>query len=738
MLSGNLLYYFEAENSPKPQGIVTLEGALAQLAGQFQFKGQECIAVKTKTGRCFYFYGSKSENASWFEVIKSVPSVTALSVGAPNLTEGTSSASLGVSSPASPPSPGEGSSRNLVTLADLPEGKEGLVEPARALGVTDAVNALMGSLPPDVQVVWLSVLSAACKARETEDALKGSRASLAAAGQALEAQKAAAAELMKEAGDGPIAEKLKALVEGAAGAATLAGASDAYESGRADAEAALGKLRLEFNESLKTAVEQAERETEARKDTEFKTQLEAAVAAARAAERAETTAAQTAAGGSSAEWQTRMDEAVAAARTAAAAEKEDEINELLRRIAGLESQAKAAAESAGSASSEAELSAKLASCQGQLEQVGKQLELALVKAESGRQEIAGKDARVRQLETELTQVSAKLQKAMQDSAEEYVKSVKMDQEQKRLRERLDKMMAAEKYMGFQADEIMQAKANFLKMKDKAEAAAATAALLERELMSAREVARASEEAAGAREAAEGEARRAHEELARVAAEKAALEEKLRANAGATADADAAAQLEAALAAARTQASQAEKAAEAATQSASRLGKSLAAIVNTTREALQLNKDRAAMVAGDALDMFSFRDELRAGVEAAGKEAAARADAAAVFQRQSLEKKVRELEDSLKSAAEEKAGLEKELAESEHTEERVKSDLTVYMTKCREFELEKKTAEEKAERLDSRVHQLEMALAEAKAKLYNLTSPAAPDSVSKGPPPAPAE
>lgn len=731
MLNTNLLYYFESESSAAPSGIVQLDGCVIQLSKQMQFKGQECVAIKTKTGRCFYFYGSSYENKSWYDAIRAIPNVKLMDANAGDLTESSSSAS-GASVSAAPPS----APSMAMTLADMPEGKK-LLDPARELGVTDAVNSLMTSLPPDVQVVWLQVLSAACKSRETEDNLATSQAKLAAAGEALESQKQAAAALaLSFSENAEVSEKLKSLVDGAAGAATLAGASDAYSAGRADAEAQISALRLEFESSLVQARATSERETEVRLEAAFAQQLEAAVAAARAAEKASLFEAS--ASGSQAEWEARVETAARDARTAEAAKYEDETNELLRRIAGLEASLKQQSAGAASSGTEAELRQALAVCQGQLSQVGTQLELALVKAESGRLEAAGKESRVRQLETELSGLTTKLNKQTQEHAEEYVKMVKLEQEQKRLRERLDKAASAEKYMGFQADEIMQAKANYLKMKDQAEEFKRINEALERELLNAREMARGGEETSGAREAAEREAQRALDDLERVRADKAELEQQLAriqaaseesAGSAGAVTAEMTRALESQVETLRAETSKAISAEQSATQNFSRLSKTLAAVVNTVREALNV-KDRVPMVAGDALDMFAFRDELRQNIEAVSREAAARAEATEVFARKSVEKKMRELEGEILRLNEEKAGLEKELTESDINEERTKRDVTAWMTRANELEGEKKSGEDKILRLDSRVHQLEMNLAEAKAKLYNLSTPHPPEPTVK--------
>jgi hypothetical protein len=733
MLNTNLLYYFESESSAAPSGIVQLDGCVIQLSKQMQFKGQECVAIKTKTGRCFYFYGSSYENKTWFDAIRALPNVKLMDANAGDLTESSSSSSAsGASISAAPPS----TPSMAMTLADMPEGKK-LLDPARELGVTDAVNALMTSLPPDVQVVWLQVLSAACKSRETEENLANSQAKLAAAGEALESQKRAAAALaLSFSENAEVSEKLKSLVDGAAGAATLAGASDAYSAGRADAEAQISALRLEFEASLIQARATTERETEVRLEAAFAQQLEAAVAAARAAEKASLF--ETSASGSQAEWEARVETAARDARTEEAAKHEDETNELLRRIAGLEASLKQ--QSAGDASSgtEAELRQALAVCQGQLSQVGTQLELALVKAESGRLEAAGKESRVRQLETELSALTTKLNKQTQEHAEEYVKMVKLEQEQKRLRERLDKAASAEKYMGFQADEIMQAKANYLKMKDQAEEFKRINEALERELLNAREMARGGEETSGAREAAEREAQRALDDLERVRADKAELEQQLAriqaaseesAGSAGAVTAEMTRALESQVETLRAETSKAISAEQSATQNFSRLSKTLAAVVNTVRESLNV-KDRVPMVAGDALDMFAFRDELRQNIEVVSREAAARAEATEVFARKAVEKKMRELEGEILRLNEEKAGLEKELTESDINEERTKRDVTAWMTRANELEGEKKAAEDRINRLDTRVHQLEMNLAEAKAKLYNLSTPHPPEPAVK--------
>jgi hypothetical protein len=735
MLNTNLLYYFESETSAAPSGIVQLDGCVIQLSKQMQFKGQECVAIKTKTGRCFYFYGSSYENKSWYDAIRAVPNVKLMDANAGDLTETTSTTTTstsGSSISAAPPS----TPSMAMTLAEMPEGKK-LLDPARELGVTDAVNSLMTSLPPDVQVVWLQVLSAACKSKETEENLANSQAKLAAAGEALESQKRAAAALaLSFSENAEVSEKLKSLVDGAAGAATLAGASDAYSAGRADAEAQISAIRLEFEASLVQARASAESETESRLEIAFAQQLEAAVAAARAAEKAAIF--ESSASGSQAEWEARVETAARDAKEAEAAKYADETNELLRRIAGLEASLKQ--QSVGSTSgTEAELRQSLAVCQGQLSQVGTQLELALVKAESGRLEAAGKESRVRQLEGELSALTTKLNKQTQEHAEEYVKMVKLEQEQKRLRERLDKAASAEKYMGFQADEIMQAKANYLKMKDQADEFKRINEALERELLNAREMARGGEETSGAREAAEREAQRALDDLERARADKAELEQQL-ARMQAASDssstesigavtAEVTRALESQVETLRAEVSKAISAEQSATQNFSRLSKTLAAVVNTIREALNI-KDRVPMVAGDALDMFAFRDELRQNIETVSREAAARAEATEVFARKAVEKKMRELEGEILRINEEKIGLEKELQENDINEERTKRDVTAWMTRANELEGEKKAAEDRVSRLDARVHQLEMNLAEAKAKLYNLSTPHPPEPAAK--------
>ena len=98
----------------------------------------------------------------------------------------------------------------------------------------------------------------------------------------------------------------------------------------------------------------------------------------------------------------------------------------------------------------------------------------------------------------------------------------------------------------------------------------------------------------------------------------------------------------------------------------------------------------------------------------------------MFARQALEKRAGGLEEKLAALGEEKAGLEAELGEHDEAEERMKRDITAWMTRARELEEEKKGLDERAGRLDGRVHQLEMALAEAKAKLYNVARPLEPN------------
>ena len=93
-------------------------------------------------------------------------------------------------------------------------------------------------------------------------------------------------------------------------------------------------------------------------------------------------------------------------------------HELLRRIAGLESSLKHKSSAApGAAGDVAALQQQLAAAQGQLSEVGTQLELALVKAESSRQESASKAARVRELEAAAQATSAKLNKVQQELAD---------------------------------------------------------------------------------------------------------------------------------------------------------------------------------------------------------------------------------------------------------------------------------------------------------------------------------
>ena len=107
MLVGSLLHYFENDDSKNPQGegccvcaclpflgewthhpplpftgIVLLDGATVQLAKQTKLRGMpECVVIRTKTQRCFYFQGSSGENARWFDAIKAVPGVTAAASG---------------------------------------------------------------------------------------------------------------------------------------------------------------------------------------------------------------------------------------------------------------------------------------------------------------------------------------------------------------------------------------------------------------------------------------------------------------------------------------------------------------------------------------------------------------------------------------------------------------------------------------------------------------------------------
>jgi chromosome segregation ATPase len=95
-------------------------------------------------------------------------------------------------------------------------------------------------------------------------------------------------------------------------------------------------------------------------------------------------------------------------------------------------------------------------------------------------------------------------------------------------------------------------------------------------------------------------------------------------------------------------------------------------------------------------------------------------------RQSVEKKAQALEEQIKQLQAVKQGLEAELEENEATEARMKKTQAEWVQRCRELEVDKKAGEDKCARLDARIAQLEMSLAEARAKLYNVSNPANPE------------
>lgn len=845
MLCSNLLYYFEAESSIKPQGIVQLDGSLIQKAPQKQFKNQECIVIKTKAGRCFYFYGSAYENKAWFDLIRVVPGVTV--VGATTDLE-----SKEVEAAVAAVEDAEIQQAITASQADLDEDKttgdgEGLtvvtlpaakrkLDASTDLGVTDAVNAMMTSLPPDIQVVWLRVLTAACRSREVEDELSSNKASLTASQEALAAQKAAAIELANSISNDPnLRDRLAALGEGVSGAATMAGTSDAYEQGRQDGrnekETELRSLRDEFDLRLRKAVDEAETNTQKRMEAEMHETVEAMRNAERVARREiEQKATETA----TAEAAARQEETIRLAIAKAVGEKEESIADLQRRLAGAEAVVAEQSKKSGSNEDVSTLRSNLANTEAQLKQVGTQLELLRVKAEGDIQALNGRDTRIKQLENDLASAIARADKASTDAANEFVKVTKLENEMKRLNTRLAKADQAEKYATFQADEIMQAKANYLNARDEADRyrksldtlraefdatraeletvrgslknAAATAAQVNAEQQAnvlrdavAQAVSQEQKKTAHVTEQleevraelnktkvllAESKSQISTLEAAVERAQKHAQELEAAISAAASknvqstgideathasvvsardvalADAsDARAslaiesnrvkeltneltivkdelakahelctntkqELENTQNALTTAKAEVATAAESANANVVRLQKSLAGVVNMARESVGV-KGAEPQQPGATVDLFGFRDSLRTAVENACKEAADKEKSNSTFARGALEKKITAAEERIQNLMEEKQGLEAELQEHDEAEERMKRDITAWMARARELEETNKGLEEKAGRLDSRVHQLEMSLAEAKAKLYNVSKPLEP-------------
>jgi len=841
MLCSNLLYYFEAETSVKPQGIVQLDGSFIQKASQKQFKNQECIVIKTKAGRCFYFYGSSYENKAWFDLIRVVQGVTV--VGASTSLEESKEIEAAVNAveeseiqqALTASRADDGDSLTIVTLP--PAGKRKL-DASTDLGVTDAVNAMMTSLPPDIQVVWLRVLTAACRSREVEDELSSNKALLTASQEALAAQKSAALEIANSiANDANLRDRLAALAEGVSGDATMAGTSDAYEQGRQDGrnekETELRSLRDEFDLRLRKAVEEAESNMQKRMEAENNEAIEAIRNAERAARRE---IEQKAADAATAEAATRNEESTRLAIAKAVAEKEEAIAELQRRLAGAEAVVSEQNKKSGSSEDINTLRNNLASTEAQLKQVGTQLELLRVKADGDLQALNGRDSRIKQLETDLASAIARADKASTDAANEFVKVTKLENEMKRLNTRLQKADQAEKYAAFQADEIMQAKASYLNSRDEADRYRKALETLQKEFDATRnelETVRESVQAAVdkaiqanaehqanalrdavAQAVSQEQKKTSHtmEQLEEVRAElnktkvllaesksqistlesaveraqkhaqelqsaissaaknvqTTGIDEATHASVVAARDsalADAAdarntlatesnrvkelnneltnvkdelakvhelynntkQELEVvqnALASAKADVS---SAAEAANANVVRLQKSLAGVVNMARESVGV-KGVDPQQPGSPVDLFGFRDSLRTAVENACKEAADKEKSNSTFARGALEKKIAAAEERIQNLTEEKHGLEAELQEHDEAEERMKRDITAWMARARELEEINKGLEEKSGRLDGRVHQLEMSLAEAKAKLYNVSKPLEPSQV----------
>lgn len=144
MLSGKLIYYFENESSKDPAGIISLDGAMAQVSKQMQFRSApECLVIKTKTARVFYFEGSAADNEKWLNALRSVEGVSIAASTAKNI--GDLSAGDDVE--------GDAAAASAPTAEAKPEA-DADAHVGAEFGVTHAIANAIAALPHGAGAVW--------------------------------------------------------------------------------------------------------------------------------------------------------------------------------------------------------------------------------------------------------------------------------------------------------------------------------------------------------------------------------------------------------------------------------------------------------------------------------------------------------------------------------------------------------------------------------------------------------